>query len=206
MREAITPDMVLCISALLAATLMDAVSCGGRRCGVQGDGDSPPELQAAEQRLRQLQHNKDPPQRAQADGVETTDGKENAQGTPFSTADAEVGSTADVAATIEPLAPVTPEPLSDRTDRDRPGFRIRSNAPVLVHATGPKASGSADAAAVPPFVAWRSQGPDGNTLVGTAPAREALDAPVQPPIDADIAKESAELLKGLLKLTAPHLA
>ena len=174
----------------------------------QDDADNPPELQAAEHRLRQLQMQQSVPQRrAQPyDDEATNAGKENVIGASTGSVDIPEDTTASDQADSEPVAPVTPEPLSARRDRAIPEPRIRSSKPVLVRATGPRASGSCAAAHVHPTVENGTTAPAIAVQDNSIPALPAADYPVQPPVDAEIAKESAELLNGLLRLTSPQSA
>ena len=147
----------------------------------------------------------DPLRQAQPhDAGLTCPGKENgpAQGSATVLGD----TTASVLAETEPVAPVTPEPVICRPDPEMPGPRVRSNQPVLVHATGPKTSGSCAAAPGKPFMKTRTTAPPTAVQHCSSLAVQTADVPVQPSIDTDIAKGSAELLDGLLRLTSPQSA
>ncbi len=174
----------------------------------QDDADNPPELQAAEHRLRQLQMQQSEPQRpAQPDDIEAIIvSKENIVSTSPGVADVLHDTMASAQADAEPAAPVTPEPLTGRRDCAMPKPRIRSNEPVLLRATGPRASGSRAAGPVQPVVGTRTTAPATAVQDDSILPLQPADYAVQPPIDADIAKESAELLDGLLRLTSPQPA
>ncbi len=152
-------------------------------------------------------HQADPQRRAQPNDTEAIDaGKENIVGTSPGSADVLQGTMTSAEADCGPVAPVTPEPIIARRDCEMPGPRVRSNKPVLVRATGPRASGSCAAAPVQPVVGARTTAPATAVQDNTIPALQTTDYPAQPTIDADIAKESAELLDGLLRLTSPQSA
>ena len=173
---------------------------------LQDAADNPLELQAAEHRLRQLQLQQSGAQgQAQPNHVDATRaGKENVVSTSPRPADVLADSMPGALADVEPVAPVTPEPLTARRDREMPGPHVRSNKPVMVRATGPRVSGSCAATPVQPFAETRTTAPATAVQDETIAAGQTPDTPAQPLIDADIAKESAELLDGLLRLTSPQ--